>query len=50
MSKKIISFEAPEELREALRTAAFRQETSISAVIREILEREILHKSTWRDE
>ena len=50
MSKKIISFEATEELKEALRTTAFHQETSISAVIREILEREVLHKALWRDE
>ena len=44
MNKKIISFEAPPELKEALRVRAFRENTSISALIREILEQEIMHK------
>ena len=50
MPKKIISFESSEELKEALRIAAFHKNISISALIREILEREILHTSEWRDE
>lgn len=50
MSKKIISFEATEDLKEALRTTAFQKETSVSAVIREILEREVLQNSLWRSE
>jgi plasmid stability protein len=41
MQKKIISFEASEELKEALRVAAFRKSISISALIREILEKEL---------
>lgn len=41
MQKKIISFEAPEELREALRIAAFKKSVSISALIREILEKHL---------
>ena len=50
MCKKIVSFESSEELKEALRVAAFRKNISVSALIREILEREVLHKSCWRDE
>jgi plasmid stability protein len=50
MGKKIVSFESSEELKEALRIAAFRANTSISALIREILEREVLHSTLWRDE
>lgn len=44
MDKKIISFEAPSELKEALRVRAFRENTSISALIRDILEQEVLQK------
>ena len=50
MGKKIISLEISEELKEALRVAAFRESISVSAVIRNILEREVLHKPAWRDE
>jgi plasmid stability protein len=50
MMKKIISFEASEELKEALRIAAFRKSISVSALIRELLEQHILHSSMWRDE
>ena len=50
MHKKIVSFESSEELKEALRIAAFRKNVSISALIRDILEREVLHKPVWRDE
>ena len=45
MSKKIISFEAPVELKEALRTAAFKNNTSVSALVREILEQELFRKA-----
>ena len=38
MDKKIISFEASTELKEALRVKAFRENISISALIRQILE------------
>lgn len=41
MQKKIISFEASEELKEALRVAAFKKSVSISALIREILEKNL---------
>lgn len=41
MQKKIISFEASEELKEALRVAAFKKSISISALIREILEKNL---------
>jgi len=43
MQKKIISFEATEELKEALRVAAFRKSISVSALIREILEKDVLN-------
>ena len=45
MQKKIISFEATEELKEALRIAAFRKSVSVSALIREILEGNVLKPS-----
>lgn len=48
MSKKMISLEISEELKEALRVEAFRQSLSLSAVIRQILE-EKLFKS-YREE
>ena len=41
MDKIIISFEASEELKEALRLAAFNEKKSISALIREILEKKL---------
>lgn len=37
MGKKMISFEIPDELREALRIEAFKRNKNISAVIRDIL-------------
>ena len=40
-NKKIISFEASEELKEALRIAAFRNSLSVSAFIREVLQKEV---------
>lgn len=45
MNKKIISFEASPELKEALRIKAFQKNISVSALIREILEFEILEKA-----
>ena len=41
MSKRMISFEITEELREALRREAFNQSLSISAMIRQILEEKL---------
>ena len=38
MSKKMISLEISDELREALRVEAFHRNTNISALIRDILE------------
>jgi hypothetical protein len=38
MSKKMISFEISDELREALRIEAFKRSLSISALIRQLLE------------
>lgn len=38
MAKRMISLEISEELREAIRTEAFKQSLSISAMIRQILE------------
>jgi plasmid stability protein len=50
MQKKIISFEASEELKEALRVTAFCKSVSISALIREILEKEVLHTSQKQED
>jgi plasmid stability protein len=50
MEKKIISFEVSAEIKEALRVAAFHHGISVSAYVRQLLEREVLHKSEWRDE
>ena len=41
MSKKMISFEIPDELREALRVEAFKRSLSISALIRQLLEQSL---------
>lgn len=41
MAKKMISLEITEELKEALRVEAFKRELSISALIRQILEKEL---------
>ena len=38
MSKKMISFEGTDELKEALRVEAFKRSLSISALIRQLLE------------
>jgi len=45
MGKKIISFEITDTLREALRLEAFKRDVTISALIRQILEKE-LHVDT----
>lgn len=41
MAKKMISLEVTDELREALRVEAFKRSLSISALIRQILEKEL---------
>lgn len=41
MSKKMISLEISDDLREALRQEAFRRNKNISALIRDILEKEL---------
>lgn len=45
MAKKMISLEISDELREALRVEAFKKSTSISAVMRQILEEKLLKAS-----
>ena len=45
MSKRMISFEASEELKEALRVEAFKRSLSISALIRQLLESSLDMKS-----
>ena len=45
MAKKMISLEISDELREALRIEAFKQSSSISAVMRQILEEKLLKTS-----
>ena len=45
MEKKILSFEAPLELKEALRVAAFQKGLSVSAYIRQVLEREVQYNT-----
>ena len=45
MAKKMISLEISEELKEALRVEAFKRSLSISALIRQVLEENIVvHK------
>lgn len=41
MAKKMISLEVSDELREKLRVEAFNRKTTISALIRAILEKEL---------
>jgi hypothetical protein len=43
MGKKIISFEASDELKEAIRVQAFIENISASALIRKVLEASVLH-------
>ena len=40
-NKKIISLEIPEDLRKALRVEAFNRDVTVSALIREILAKEL---------
>ena len=40
-NKKIISLEIPEDLRKALRVEAFNRDVTVSAVIRDILAKEL---------
>jgi plasmid stability protein len=44
MAKKMISFEISDELREALRVEAFKRSLSISALIRQLLESQLMNK------
>ncbi len=44
MAKKMISLGISDELREALRVEAFKRSLSISALIRQILESQVLSK------
>ena len=50
MAKKMISLEISDELREALRIEAFKKSTSISAVMRQILEEKLLKDSDEESE
>ena len=44
MAKKMISLEISDELREALRVEAFKRSLSVSALIRQLLESQVLGK------
>lgn len=46
MAKKMISLEIPDELREALRVEAFKRSLSISALIRQLLEKALAKSYT----
>ena len=48
MSKIIISFEASEELKEALRVEAFNRKKTVSALIRELLENDVASIQKFR--
>ena len=50
MAKKMISLEISDELREALRVEAFKRSLSISALIRQLLEAQVLNKEEMTDE
>ncbi len=45
MSKRMISLEISDELREALRVEAFKRSLSISALIRQLLEEKLFNTS-----
>ena len=45
MTKKMISLEISDELREALRVEAFKRSLSVSALMRQILEEKLLRAS-----
>jgi predicted HicB family RNase H-like nuclease len=50
MAKKMISLEISDELREALRVEAFKRSVSLSALIRQLLESQVLIKGESGDE
>lgn len=50
MAKKMISLEISDELREALRVEAFKRSLSVSALIRQLLESQVLNKEEMLDE
>ncbi len=50
MAKKMISLEISDELREALRIEAFRRSVSMSALIRQLLESQVLNKDESSNE
>jgi plasmid stability protein len=50
MAKKMISLEISDELREALRVEAFKRSLSVSALIRQLLEAQVLSKEENTDE
>ena len=50
MAKKMISLEISDELREALRVEAFKRSLSISALIRQLLESQVLNKEETTNE
>lgn len=50
MAKKMISLEISDELREALRIEAFKRSVSMSALIRQLLESQVLNKDESSDE
>jgi hypothetical protein len=50
MGKKMISLEISDELREALRIEAFKRSLSISALIRQLLEKDLNINQTERIE
>ena len=50
MAKKMISLEISDELREALRVEAFKRSVNMSALIRQLLESQVLNKDESDDE
>ena len=50
MAKKMISLEISDELREALRVEAFKRSLSVSALIRQLLESQVLNKDESNNE
>lgn len=44
MAKKMVSLEISDELREALRVKAFKEKLSFSALIRKILEEQVMNE------
>ena len=50
MAKKMISLEISDELREALRVEAFKRSLSVSALIRQLLESQVLDKEEMTEE